>query len=174
VSTSDAVVTLGPLRAADRERVRPMVTGTGVFRMDEVDVAVEVFDDAVARPGVDYHGIGAHDDAGTFLGFAIWGHTPCTTATWDLYWIVVDRSAQRCGLGRRLMDAAERDIRSRDGRLVVVETSSRDDYGPTRKFYESIGYDRTARIAGYYAPQDDLIVYTKVLDPPETAAGHYG
>jgi GNAT superfamily N-acetyltransferase len=158
VSTSDAVVTLGPLRAADRERVRPMVTGTGVFRMDEVDVAVEVFDDAVARPGVDYHGIGAHDDAGTFLGFAI----------------VVDRSAQRFGLGRRLMDAAARDIRSRDGRLVVVETSSRDDYGPTRKFYESIGYDRTARIAGYYAPQDDLIVYTKVLDPPETAAGHYG
>ena len=174
MSTADAVVTLGPLRAADRKRVRPMVVGTGVFRPDEVDVAAEVFDDAVARPGVDYCGLGAYDDAGTLLGFTIYGHTPCTTATWDLYWIVVDPSAQRLGLGRRLMDAAERDIRSRAGRLVVVETSSRDDYRPTRTFYESIGYDRTARIPAYYAPQDDLIVYTKVLDPPETAAGHYG
>ena len=174
MKTSDAVVTLGPLRPADRTRVRPMVVGTGVFRPDEVDVAVEVFEDTVARPGVDYHGIGARDDAGTLLGFAIYGHTPCTTATWDLYWIVVDRSAQGIGLGRRLMDAAEHGIRSHAGSLVVVETSSRDDYGPTRKFYESLGYDRTARIPGYYAPQDDLIVYTKVLDPPETAAGHYG
>ena len=174
MSTSDAVVTLGPLRIADRALVRPLVVGTGVFRPDEVDVAVEVFEDTLARPGVDYHGIGAHDDAGTLLGFAIYGHTPCTTATWDLYWIVVSRSTQRFGLGRRLMDAAERGIHSRNGRLVVVETSSRDDYGPTRKFYESIGYDRTARIPEYYAPQDDLIVYTKVLDPPETAAGHYG
>ena len=174
MNTSDAVLTLGPLREADRERVRPMATGTGVFRPDEVDVAVEVFDDAVAQPGADYYAVGAHDEAGTLLGFAIWGHTPCTTATWDLYWIVVDRSAHRLGLGRRLMDAAERDIRSRNGRLVVVETSSRDDYGPTRRFYESIGYDRTARIPGYYAPQDDLIVYTKAFDPPETATGHYG
>jgi len=174
VSAPDAVVVLAPLRAADRGLIRPMVAGTGVFRDDETDVAVEVFDGAVAHPGKDYHGIGAYDDGGTLLGFTLYGPTPCTTATWDLYWIVVDRAAQRLGLGRRLMEAAERDIASRDGRLVVVETSSREDYAPTRGFYESIGYGRTARIPEYYAPQDDLIVYTKVLDPPETATGHYG
>jgi ribosomal protein S18 acetylase RimI-like enzyme len=44
-----------------------------------------------------------------------------------------------------------------------VETSSRADYAPTRAFYESRGYTRTATIPGYYAPGDDLVVFTKDL-----------
>ena len=52
-----------------------------------------------------------------------------------------------------------------DGRwLVVVETSSRADYAPTRGFYEARGYSRTATIPAYYAPGDDLVVYTKDLN----------
>jgi ribosomal protein S18 acetylase RimI-like enzyme len=166
------VLTLGPLRAADRDRIAPMVNATRVFRSDEVAVAVEVFDGAVAQPGVDYHGIGAYEDR-RLIGFTLFGHTPCTVATWDLYWIVVDPAAQGGGVGRQLMNAAERDIASLDGRLVVVETSSRDDYGPTRRFYDAIGYHQAARIPHYYAPGDDLIVYTKLLDPPEQSVGHY-
>jgi len=173
MSAAGSVLTLGPLRVADRERVPAMVEATRVFRADEVGVAVEVFEGAVARPGVDYHGIGAYDDD-RLVGFTLFGHTPCTVATWDLYWIVVDPSAQRGGVGRQLMRAVEQDIASRNGTLVVVETSSRDDYGPTRRFYESIGYDRAAHIPHYYAPKDDLIVYTKRLDPPEQSVGHHG
>jgi ribosomal protein S18 acetylase RimI-like enzyme len=45
--------------------------------------------------------------------------------------------------------------------LLVVETSSREDYAPTRHFYESHGYDRAARLADYYAPGDDRVLYTK-------------
>jgi ribosomal protein S18 acetylase RimI-like enzyme len=173
MSTIGASLTLGPLRSSDRDRIAPMVDATGVFRPDEVAVAIEVFDGAIAQPGIDYHGIGAYEDD-RLVGFALYGHTPCTVATWDLYWIVVDPSVQRGGIGRRLMDGAEQDIASRNGTLVVVETSSRDDYGPTRRFYESIGYDQAARIPHYYAPMDDLVVYTKLLDPPEHSVGHYG
>ncbi len=173
MSAADAVVMLGPLAAVDRDVVRTMVAATGVFRPDEVEVAVEVFDDAVARPGADYHGLGAYEDD-RLIGFTLYGRTPCTVATWDLYWIVVDPTAQRGGIGRQLMTAAEQDIAGRAGRLIVVETSSRNDYGPTRRFYESLRYDRAARIPEYYAPDDDLIVYTKLLDPPETAARHHG
>ncbi len=173
MSAADAVVTLGPLAAVDRNRVRAMVTATGVFRPDEVAVAVEVFDDATTRPGADYYGLGAYE-ADRLIGFTLYGRTPCTVATWDLYWIVVDPSVQRGGVGRHLMAATEQDIADHAGRLIVVETSSRDDYGPTRMFYESLRYDRAARIPEYYGPGDDLIVYTKLLDPPETAARHHG
>lgn len=173
MSAADTVVTLGSITAVESEVVRTMVAATGVFRPEEVEVAVEVFDDAVARPGVDYHGLGAYEGT-RLIAFTLYGKTPCTEATWDLYWIVVDPAAQRAGIGRQLMAAAEQDIADRAGRLIVVETSSRDDYGPTRKFYESLRYDQAARIPEYYAPGDDLIVYTKLLDPPETAARHYG
>ncbi len=67
------------------------------------------------------------------------------------------------------MAATETAIRSQGGTLVVVETSSRPDYAPTRSFYHSLGYAQAARIPQYYAPEDDLIVYTKHLDPPPAA-----
>lgn len=173
MSAPGTVLTLGPLRPADLTRVASMVQGTGVFRTDEVAIAVEVFEGALTQPGVDYHGIGAYDDD-RLVGFTLYGHTPCTVSTWDLYWIVVDASVQRGGVGRRLMEAAEQEIAARGGTLVVVETSSRDDYEPTRRFYETIGYDRAAQIRHYYAPADDLIVYTKLLHPPVHSVGHYG
>ncbi len=46
-------------------------------------------------------------------------------------------------------------------RLVVVETAGREDYAATRRFYQSRGYQPTARIPDFYAPGDDLVVYTK-------------
>ncbi len=173
MSVRDCVIVLRAPRAADRDRVHAMVEATGVFRPDEVDVALEVFDDAVAAPGVDYHALGAYDDD-RLVGFTLYGPTPCTVTTWDLYWIVVDPQVRRLGVGRRLMAASEEAIDRQGGRLVVVETSSREDYGPTRAFYEALGYDRAAHIADYYTAGDDLIVYTRPLAPPPVGTAHDG
>ncbi|MGD8726079.1 MAG: GNAT family N-acetyltransferase [Gemmatimonadales bacterium] len=162
MTAPQAVITLGPPRASDRDRVIAMVEATGVFRSDEVAVALEVFDGAVENPGIDYDALCAFDGE-TLVGFTLFGPTPCTVATWDLYWIVVDPTVHRHGIGQQLMAAVEETVRSRDGRLLVVETSSRDDYRPTRRFYESLGYDRAATIPGYYAPGDDLVVFVKPL-----------
>ncbi len=158
-------ITLRAPDPSDRDHVRSIVAATGVFRPAEVDIALEVFDGAMTAPGVDYHAIGAYEDD-VLLGLTMFGATPGTVATWDLYWIAVDPDGHRRGTGRHLMEAAERAIASQGGRLVVVETSSRPDYGPTRAFYTSLGYERSARIPDYYAPHDDLIVFTKRLSSP--------
>ncbi len=146
-----------------RDRVREIVEGTGLFRPEETEIALEVFESAVEAPGMDYTPVGAFDEEGNLVGFACYGPTPCTVGTWDLYWIAVDPAAHRQGVGRKLVDAVERDIAAEGGRLIVAETSSRTDYGPTRAFYESLGYGVAARVAEFYAPQDDLIVYSKRL-----------
>ncbi|GBD31741.1 MAG: hypothetical protein KatS3mg081_1484 [Gemmatimonadales bacterium] len=156
---------IGAARARDRDRVAEIVSSTGVFRAAEGAVALEVFDSAVERPGVDYFALGAFDEADRLVGFACYGPTPCTLGTWDLYWIAVDPAYQRQGTGRALMEACERAIERRGGRMVVVETSSRPDYGPTRAFYRKLGYRETARIPDFYAPGDDLVVYVKPLTP---------
>jgi ribosomal protein S18 acetylase RimI-like enzyme len=85
---------------------------------------------------------------------------------------VVDPAAQRLGVGQSLMAATEDAIQRSGGRLVVVETSSRADYGPTRAFYEALRYARAGHIPEYYAPADDLIVFTKQLAPPTETAPH--
>ena len=163
MTATASLFTLRPPRPSDRGRVAEIVRATGVFRPEEVTIALEVFDGAVAKPGVDYHALGAYDELDLLLGFTCYGSTPCTEATWDLYWIAVDPAGHRRGVGRALMEAAERAIALANGRLVVVETSSRPDYGPTRAFYEALAYRATARIPDFYAAGDDLIVYTKQL-----------
>jgi D-alanine-D-alanine ligase len=157
-------VTLRVPRADDRARVLAIIEATGVFRPDEVAIALEVFDAAVAAPGRDYWPIGAYRDD-QLAGFAICGPVPCTLATWDLYWIAVDPATHGAGIGRQLMAHCEATIRAEGGRLVVVETSSRADYGPTRAFYRRLDYREAATIPEYYAPGDALVVYTKLLVP---------
>lgn len=173
MTASNPVITLGPPRALDRDRVAAIVEGTGVFRPEEVVVALEVFDGAVAQPGADYLGLCAFEDD-VLVGFTLFGPTPCTVATWDLYWIVVDPATHRHGIGRQLMAATEDAVRSRGCQLLVVETSSREEYGPTRAFYASLRYDRAARIPDYYAPDDDLVVFVKRFDSRVNKTGHYG
>jgi ribosomal protein S18 acetylase RimI-like enzyme len=148
----------------DRARVREIVEATGVFRPAETAIALEVFDGAMAAPGKDYRALGAYQGE-RLVGWAAFGATPGTLATWDLYWIAVDPALQGLGVGRRLMAACERTITAGGGRLVVVETSSRGDYAPTRAFYRRLGYEARAVIPAYYAPGDDLIVFTRYFGP---------
>jgi ribosomal protein S18 acetylase RimI-like enzyme len=67
------------------------------------------------------------------------------------------------GGGSQLLGEVERRLRQREARLLVVETSSREDYAPTRHFYEAHDYDRAASLADYYAPGDHRVIYTKRL-----------
>ena len=152
---------LRPVGRAHRAQLEQLTRGTALFREEEVATAVELLDESLAGD-TDYQFVGAFEDD-QMVGYACWGATPGTVATSDLYWIVVDRARQRSGIGSQLLVEVERRLTADGRRLVVVETSSRADYAPTRAFYESRGYTRTATIPGYYAPGDDLVVFTKDL-----------
>jgi ribosomal protein S18 acetylase RimI-like enzyme len=152
---------LRPVGRAQRARLERLTAATGLFRPDEVAIAVELLDDALAGDD-DYRFLGAY--AGDDLaGYACWGPTPGTTGTFDLYWIVVDPKWQGQHVGSELLQAVEQQLMTDDGRLVIVETSSRAEYAPTRAFYERRGYARAALIPGYYAAGDDLVIYLKDL-----------
>ena len=132
-----------------------------MFRPSEVAIAVELLDRAAAGDD-DYRFVGAFD-GDDLVGYACWGPTPGTEGTFDLYWIAVDTTRQGGGVGSQLLTHVERTLQAGGGRLIVVETSSRADYAPTRAFYERRGYTRAATLPGYYAPGDNLVVYLKEL-----------
>jgi len=81
----------------------------------------------------------------------------------------VDPARHGQGIGTQLLTEVERRLRAARGRLIVTETSSRADYAPTRAFYEHRGYTRAATIPGYYAPGDDLVIYSKDLTDGDLA-----
>jgi ribosomal protein S18 acetylase RimI-like enzyme len=153
---------LRPVGRAHRARLEQLTRGTGLFREEEVATAVELLDESQAGDE-DYRFLGAFD-GDELIGYACWGPTPGTAATYDLYWIVVDRAQQGRGIGTQLLADVEQRLTTHAARLIVVETSSRADYVGTRAFYEARGYTRAATIPAYYAPGDDLVVYTKDLN----------
>ena len=163
---------LRPVGRAHRARLEELTRATGRFREEEVATAVELLEESLAGDD-DYRFVGAFDESGGehLVGYACWGPTPGTAGTHDLYWIVVDESRQGAGIGTQLLGEIEHGLRANGQRLVVVETSSRGDYAPTRAFYEKRGFTRAATIPAYYAPGDDLVIYTKDLTAKDQADG---
>ena len=149
------------LSAADRGRIEEITRAVGLFRPDEIPVALEVFDEAVrAGPRAEpYSALGADVD-GLLAGWICWGPTPCTLGTYDLYWMAVDPALQGAGIGTALVLEMERRLAGL-ARLIVIETAGRPDYLATRRFYESRGYRATATIRDFYAPGDDQVVFVK-------------
>jgi D-alanine-D-alanine ligase len=155
----------GVIRLARTEDVGPVLKfleETNFFRPGEIVIAEEVITDAIKYgPSGPYQSY-VFEDNGKVIGWVCWGATPCTVGSFDIYWLGVAPACQGRGLGRRLMDFAEEQIRTAGGRLYVVETSGREIYLPTRAFYERIGYTIAAVVKDFYAPGDDKIIYTKL------------
>ena len=166
---------VGDMTAKYRTEVRDILTATKVFREEEIDVAIELFDEVYGSPiavgknpnyapvSSDYFFLGAFTPEEKLAGFACYGPTPGTDRTYDLYWIAVHPSAQGTGSGTILLNEVERRLKGQNARMLVVETSSRSDYKNTRGFYFRRGYVESARSCDFYAPADDRITFTKRL-----------
>lgn len=151
---------IGP---SDPEAIRRITAATGFFRPDETEVAVELATERLARGEASgYHFLFA-EAGGAPAGYACYGPIGCTVSSWDLYWIAVDPEHQGSGVGTRLIREVERRIAAKGGSRVYVETSSRADYEPTRRFYESRGYAKEALLEDFYAPGDGKVIYVKRL-----------
>jgi len=151
------------VRPSDVETVRAIVVSTGFFAAHEVAVAVELVQERLHRgPASGYLFIFAELDGRT-VAYACYGPVACTVGSFDLYWIVVHNEFRGRGLGRRLLGEVERRVAAGGGRRIYVETSSRDQYAPTRRFYESCGYVAEARLADFYAPGDAKIIYSRQM-----------
>jgi ribosomal protein S18 acetylase RimI-like enzyme len=164
--------------SSDPAAIRRIVASTGFFRPAEVDVAVELADERLARgdasgyhfvllderPAIDEDQTGprAHPPE-ALLGYACFGPIACTVDSFDLYWIAVDAAHQGRGLGRRLMHEAEARIRALGGKRIYIETSSQPLYEPTRRFYQASGYTEQARLPDFYTAGDDKIIYCRRL-----------
>ena len=100
---------------------------------------------------------------GELVGYVAYGPTPMTEGTYDLHWIASEPAQRGKGIGAGLIASMEADLRRRNARLVRVETSATEDYGPARGFYQSMRYLEESRFRDFYRPGDDLILLKKKL-----------
>jgi D-alanine-D-alanine ligase len=141
-----------------------IVRSTGFFNAEELDVAAELVEERLAKGTASgYYFLFLELDK-RVTGYSCFGPIPGTLESFDLYWIAVHNESRGMGLGKTIMERSEKEIAKMSGNRIYVETSSKELYIPTRKFYERCGYSIGAVLKDFYASEDDKIIYVKVMN----------
>lgn len=160
-----------PAVSSDRERIHAILVATARFTGREVGWAMELVDLALQpRPNGQYEAHVVEEPSSgpqrEVQGYVLFGPTPRAEGVFDLYWIAVDPKGQGQGLGRILLRFVENEVRRQGGRMLLIETSSKQSYEPTIRFYSRAGYQEISRIKDFYRIEDDKVVFSKILDRP--------
>jgi len=78
----------------------------------------------------------------------------------------VDKDHHGTGIGSRIVNEVElrlRDLGPGQARVLLIETSSTEQYVNTRAFYVARGYAQEATIRDYYGPGDHKVIFWKQL-----------
>lgn len=147
-----------PLHKADLPAVAHIVEQTDMFPAEMLDDMTAPY---FANPQGDQRWLVLEQDEVRAVAYHV--PEPLTDGTCNLLLIAVDPAAQGRGLGTALMARIESDLAAAATRILLVETSGKDEFARTRAFYARLGYDAEAMIRDYYADGDDKVIFRKRL-----------
>lgn len=151
------------IKPTDVSAIETIVKSSGFFSAVEIDIALELAEEKLALSDASSYRFLFAEDAKRVVGYTCYGLIPATCFSYDLYWIAALKDLCGQGLGKHLMSETEKLIRAGGGRQIYAETSSLDQYQPTRSFYESCGYHQEALLKDFYTEGDSKIIYAKIL-----------
>jgi len=152
------------LKPDDVKSIEAILKETKNFKEEEVKVAMELVIIVATNPEQQDYNIFVYEEDGKILGYHCTGRRPLTDAVYDLYWIVTDSAHKSKGIGKSLIEHAEKFVTENKGRWLLVETSSRDVYQATRNFYLRNSYSIISEINDFYSLGDNLIVFGKYFN----------
>ncbi|MFC2076442.1 GNAT family N-acetyltransferase [candidate division KSB1 bacterium] len=149
---------------ADRETVRQIVASSGFFSSEEIEIAVELVDERLAKDDRSGYYFIFVENCGRPVGYSCYGPIGGTEASFNLYWIAVHDHFRGQGIGRELLRMTEEAIGLMGGKRIYLETSSREQYRSTKEFYLRRGYTEEAVLSQFYSDTDSKVIYIKVLE----------
>jgi ribosomal protein S18 acetylase RimI-like enzyme len=151
------------LEKPDRDVLKKILEDTNHFNSEEINVALELIDLFLKDENQKDYIIYVYEDSGKTAGYICYGRRPLTDGTYDLYWIAVDPNIHGKGIGSKLIEYMENDVKKLNGYLILIETSGKTEYEGERRFYEKNGYGVQTIIKDFYRNGDDLFVYHKYI-----------
>jgi ribosomal protein S18 acetylase RimI-like enzyme len=155
---------------SDVERIKQIAVDANMFSVEEVGFFDELLSGYLDGSLVDHFWLVVDDPQGQVAAAAYYAPEPFADRMWNLYFIAAAPESQGQGFGGLLIEEVERDLQNRGddvARVLIVETSSTDQYARTRTFYRNRGYGEEARIRQFYGPADDKVVFWKSLSSHE-------
>lgn len=151
------------LSETDRPSLESILNDTEEFIPEEREVALELINEALNNDEQDYYIVYVYEEDNVILGYYCIGQRSLTDGVYDLYWIVVDSNSQNKGIGKKLLEHAEKYAENKKGRWILIETSSKEKYLKTRNFYLRNYFTQVAEIKDFYSVGDNLLIYGKYL-----------
>lgn len=159
----------------DVAQIKPLAVAANMFTAEEVDF----FDEPLGGffdGSLEGHRwvVQEREGSESLAAAAYYAPEPFADRMWNLYFLAVAPTEQGQGTGRGLMHYIETALRSLGedrARTFIVETSSTAQYAQARAFYERVGFSREARIPQFYGPDDDKLVFWKLLVQPAGSQG---
>ena len=148
-----------PITRADLEDLKKVVDSCELFPSEYL---AEMIDDYLYNPDTqDFWFTCVDNQKAVAIGYCV--PEKFTDGTYNLLAIGVARDAQRKGIAREMTLYIEQYLKEKDGRVLIVETSSDDAQMAARNFYARLGYLQTATIPDFWKEGEDKIVFWKKL-----------
>ena len=152
------------LKPADTEIIEGILKKIPLFKKEDIKVAMELVNITASNPLQTDYNIYVYENDGTILGYHCTCKRPLTDAVYDLYWIVTDPDHGKQGIGKSLLQHAEKFILQSNGRWMLIETSSKESYSATRNFYMRNNYSIISEINDFYSKGESLLVFGKYFN----------
>jgi ribosomal protein S18 acetylase RimI-like enzyme len=153
---------------SDINTIKVIAVESNMFEPDDVGFVDETVNGSIDGSLEDHHWVVSEADNAEANGAAYYAPEPFSDRMWNLYFIAVHPSWQGGGVGEALIAHIESHLRQRgptDAQVLIVETSSTEQYARTREFYVKRGFVEEARIRRFHGPADDKVVFWKLLAP---------
>lgn len=159
-------MSIRPITLDDVPAVRSLAIDTGMFKPEEAGFVDDMVPGAIDGTMPENHWVVSTDEHGRVRGAAYFAPEPFSDRLWNLYFIAVDPSVQSGGIGGALVNYVVKQLLERgeaSARVLLVETSSTEQYKRTRAFYPRHGFVEEARIRDFYGPANDKVVFWRSL-----------
>lgn len=148
-----------PVTTADVDELKKVLDSCELFPSEYLDEMIsDYFNNAETE---DHWFTFLIDEKPVAIGYCI--PEKLTEGTYNLLAIGVSQNAQRKGVASAMMEYIEQQLKQKNGRLLLVETSSDEAQIAARKLYQKIGYKQVAVIDDFWKDGDDKIVFLKQL-----------
>lgn len=148
-----------PVTTADVDELKKVLDSCELFPSEYLDEMIsDYFNNAETE---DHWFTFLIDEKPVAIGYCV--PEKLTEGTYNLLAIGVSQNAQRKGVASAMMEYIEQQLKQKNGRLLLVETSSDEAQIAARKLYQKIGYKQVAVIDDFWKDGEDKIVFLKQL-----------
>lgn len=145
--------------SSDIEGLKKVLDSSGLFPSEYLDEMISDYLNNAETQDIWF--TYEENNTPTAIGYCV--PEKLTNGTYNLLAIGVSQDAQRNGVATAMMSYIEQQLKQKEGRILIVETSSDDAQIGARKFYEKIGYTQMAIIPDFWNDGEDKIVFGKKL-----------